>query len=1402
LTSPFLSRSPDEWVASNELAFAIHDAFPVSPGHTLVVPRRLIATWFEATPEEQAALFALVEVVRRQLEDGTPRPDGYNIGINVGAAGGQTVPHLHVHVIPRYQGDVDDPRGGVRHVIPGKGNYLTERPRALATGSHRDPFLGHLRPLLEQAQQVAIVAAFVQASGLELIREIVLRRLAQGARFRLVTGDYLNITQVAALENLLDWSRTQSGFEARVVETGLLDRGTQSFHPKSWRFEGPGLGAAFVGSSNLSRSALTTGVEWNLRMDRGDDPAAYRQVLEAFEKLWLSARPLDTEWVRAYAERVRASERALPTGEMEPEDAAPPPPHALQAEGLAALAGAREACRARALVVMATGLGKTWLAAFDVAAFWEERGHRPRVLFLAHRVELLLQAAATFRRLYRQRGVTPEVGFFVGDRDELATELVFASVQKLALPSNRSRLAQFTFDYVVVDEVHHATAASYRAVLDYLRADFTLGLTATPDRADEADVLGIFDDHLAYRADLWIGIQAGLLAPFAYHGVRDDIDYDNIPWRNHRFDPERLAEAAQTQARMERLWEAWQRHPASRTLVFCCSIAHARFVCDWLKSRGVQAVVVDGDTRADDRAKALEDLRVCDGPPRAVCAVDLFNEGIDVPEIDRVVMLRPTESGVVFLQQLGRGLRRSEDKDQLCVIDFVGNHRIFMERIRLLASLGGRTPDLRAYLTADTPLQLPPGCSVDIQLEAKDLLRGLLPTGPEALQGFYQRFRETHDRRPTAGELYRLGYRPSVLGGWYEFLASEEDLTTDERRVWEAGRAWFHDLERTALEKCFKLVLLEVLLANDGLLSGLELATLAERSREYLLRSPELVRDITGVRELGDPREVSPGTWAAYWQRNPIAAWCRAHGGRWFRVEGERFLPSLPVPAGLEDVFSAMTRELLDYRLAMYRARTSLAAGPGRFTCKVLWNQRDPILKLPGGAGRAGAPTGETDVRLPDGSPWVFRFMREFCNVARPAGTQRNALPDRLRQWFGPSAGRPGTAFHVTFTRSPDGWWVEPVETTASELADPGTLPFYSSLKAAAGVGQMHEDVRSAEAVQLPVGTPDPGAFAVRALGRSMDGGPRPIHDGDWLVMRWARGTPLASITDRVALIENSEGLQASYQVKRVVSSGEGWLLASDNPAYPPQQASESTAVVATLRQVIRPEALAPEPGVLLPESELSPAFGFTVAPRTGRQMGHLFVFAEGQGLFTAPDRLALAVTDRQPAETAYILAREGSDGDWLYCGVGRWQDAEDAWEVPDLDYVGWRALGSGRSASRRLPPAFLEAASSLVEGWLRDRDPAALVEGAGKRIRLVGRAAQGGVKIDGGPGGFAERTVTLTDIAWVLAARADVDRSGGLLDEARVNRQRYLVGTPRASTRWIDTGWALFLLTALGGAA
>ena len=317
------------------------------------------------------------------------------------------------------------------------------------------------------------------------------------------------------------------------------------------------------------------------------------------------------------------------------------------------------------------------------------RARTPRVLFLAHRRELLRQAAADLPPAAarveddRARGVVRR-----GRRATSAQTWCSRRWPSWHGPSTWRGCADSAFDYVVVDEVHHAAARSYRQILDAMDPGFLLGLTATPERADSADILGLFDDFIAYQAGIGRGIALGRLVPFHYFGIKDEIDYENIPWRNRRFDPEVLARAAQTEARMETLWRAWEEHPGKRSMVFCCSIAHALYVRDWLRSRGVRAAAVHAGEGSDDRdagnrgargRRAGRDLRRRRVQRRHRPARRRSRRHAAANRVGRSC----------FCSSWGADCGPATGKSAVTVIDFVGNHRMFLERIRMLLSLGG-----------------------------------------------------------------------------------------------------------------------------------------------------------------------------------------------------------------------------------------------------------------------------------------------------------------------------------------------------------------------------------------------------------------------------------------------------------------------------------------------------------------------------------------------------------------------------------------------------------------------------------------------------------------------------------------------------------------------------------------
>ena len=943
-TCPFCYPASDQIFFRGSRVIGLWDAHPVSPGHALLIPVRHVASWFEADSNEQQELVAAIEEARAAIESHYT-PHGYNVGINIGAPAGQTVFHLHVHVIPRYTGDVPDPRGGVRNVIPMRANYLTNGEGAEnASGSrppHRrplvrgwnDPLLPHLAAHLDGAMGVDLAVAFTLESGVRLVEEYLRDVLERGGQVRILTGDYLGVTEPSALLRLLDLPRAR---QVRIFETN----GT-SFHPKGYLLRYPNEeGIAFVGSSNLTGTALETGVEWNYRVVTSRDDAGFLDISSAFEALFHhpSVREVTPDWVARYSARRRPPERVA----VDLPDEAPipiPEPHPVQQEALAALAETRRAGNTAGLVVLATGLGKTWLSAFDTV----QSGFR-RVLFVAHREEILGQAQRTFRTIRP----TARLGLYTGRERDPEAEVLFASIQTLGRQHHLDQFDPAEFDYIVVDEFHHAAAPTYRRLIEYFRPRFLLGLTATPERTDGGDLLALCGENLVYRCDLVEGIRRGLLSPFDYFGVPDEVDYSNIPWKSNRFDEEELTTAVATQARAANALGQFRRRAGERALGFCVSQRHADFMAGYFRDQGLRAVAVHSGQNSAPRAHSLQQLNA--GELDILFAVDMFNEGVDLPNVDTVMMLRPTESQILWLQQFGRGLRHREGK-RLKVIDYIGNHRTFLLKPRTLFELGPGDAEIARALERleQGTMELPPECSVTYELEAKDIIRALLriPLPGEALRAYYVDFKERHGVRPSAGEAYHDGYDPKAVraayGSWLEFVKSMGDLTSAQEAALERFSNFLSALEVTPMVRSYKMLVLLAMLALGRFPGPIGI-------NELVGEFARMVQHYRGLRaEVGTALQ-SPNELRRLIEEQPIRAWTEGRGTgnvSYFSYEEGQFGWRSALPDAHREAFCELVREIAEWRLVSYLRRTGAGNDAEQIVCRVSHSGDRPIIFLP-----------------------------------------------------------------------------------------------------------------------------------------------------------------------------------------------------------------------------------------------------------------------------------------------------------------------------------------------------------------------------------------------------------------------------------------------------------------------
>lgn len=608
---------------------------------------------------------------------------------------------------------------------PGQIARYTQRPKtplndaSLLTNAHGEPSLAaELKAEIDSADSVDLLCAFVMWRGLRLLEEPLRKAAKANVPIRVITTTYIGGTEREALDRLV----REFGAEVRVQYNAARTR----LHAKAWLFRrNTGFDTAYVGSSNLSTSALLDGVEWNVRLSSTATPDLLAKFEATFDSYWNSSEfeGYDPEHDRDRLDDALLAAKGARTGSRVTLDISglQVSPFPYQQEILDAVEAERIVHdRHRNLIVAATGTGKTVIAALDYRRLCLD-GRHPSLLFVAHRREILEQSQRTYREVLAD-GAFGEL--YVGGARPERWQHVFASVQSLTAYGIES-IPRDAFDIVVIDEFHHAEARTYRRLLDHLQPRELLGLTATPERADGTDVRRFFDGRTAAELRLWDALGADLLCPFHYFVAADGTDLRQLAWRRGRYDESELdnlftGNDARTRIVLNELRGKVAEIGSMRALGFCVSVAHAKYMARVFNDAGIPARAVSGETGGETRADALRALR--ERQVNILFAADLFNEGLDIPSVDTVLFLRPTESSTVFLQQLGRGLRRTHDKAVLTVLDFVGFHRKeFRFDSKLRALTGTRRTDLVRAVKDGFPF-LPPGCSIQMDRQAQEIV--------------------------------------------------------------------------------------------------------------------------------------------------------------------------------------------------------------------------------------------------------------------------------------------------------------------------------------------------------------------------------------------------------------------------------------------------------------------------------------------------------------------------------------------------------------------------------------------------------------------------------------------------------------------------------------------------------
>lgn len=698
--------------------------------------------------------------------------------------------------------------GSISNAVTGDKNYLYYR----------------LKESFKKADKIDIIVSFLMESGVKLILNDIRDAVDRGVTIRILTGNYLKITQPSALYLL------KNEFKDKI-DLRFYNVQNKSFHPKSYMFHNKIDSEIYVGSSNISRGALTSSIEWNYRFLKSQNKSDFEEFYYTFEDLFYNHSIIvdddvlerySKSWVRPKVFKdMEKSEEEYGKNDTENKVIDLFEPKGAQIEALYALNNTREEGFDKALVVAATGIGKTYLAAFDSK-------DSARILFVAHREEIIKQAARSFRNV-RQ---SDDVGFFFNSTKDNKNSMIFALVQTLGKDEylKEEYFKKDYFDYIIIDEFHHAVSSNYRKIIDYFTPKFMLGLTATPERLDSKDVFSLCDYNTVYEIRLCDAINKGYLVPFRYYGIYDDtVDYSHVEFKHGKYVEKQLEESLMINKRAELILNHYKKYNSKRALGFCTSKKHAEYMAKFFSENGVKsAAVYSGDNGEYAEERNLAVNKLVKGELKVVFSVDMFNEGLDVPSIDMVMFLRPTQSPTVFLQQLGRGLRKFEGKKYLNVLDFIGNYRKADFLPFLLSGKQYSKADSKRGLPNEE--EYPEDCRIDFDFRLIDIFKDMASKEMKIKDRILEEYLKVKDdlgHRPSRFELFnnmddeiycemKKKSKFNIFKDYLGFLKENDELSDDERAFMNTrGYDFINMIETTKMSKSYKI---PVLLAfyNDG----------------------------------------------------------------------------------------------------------------------------------------------------------------------------------------------------------------------------------------------------------------------------------------------------------------------------------------------------------------------------------------------------------------------------------------------------------------------------------------------------------------------------------------------------------------------------------------------------------
>ena len=522
-------------------------------------------------------------------------------------------------------------------------------------------FLDKIKENLRRCKSFNFSVSFIKKAGLVLLFKDIEAAVERGAVGRLITSTYQNFTDIESLKSFFALQNRCSNFTCHLDHECFHDSGymTLGYHSKGYLFEFEDNCEVIVGSSNLTRYALLKNIEWDIVVSEDKSSAVYEEAMKEFEDKWNATHPLNLDIINLYANKLNF---AIERWDMDYDlHNANIKPNFMQRKALKELNRYRAVGTARALVVAAAGSGKTYLAAFDALNFSPKR-----LLYIVHEGSILKKSLETFQDVF---GNSVSYGIFSGESKEMDADFVFAT--NITMAKSCELYPKDYFDYIIVDECHHATAQTYRDIMNYFQPEFLLGLTATPERLDNQDVFDLFDKNVPYELRLRDAIINDLVVPFKYYGIRDEL----INYGLTKSEERKMVAQLATADHCDFITKEIEKHRTEgklKALAFCRNVTHARMMCEAM-SEHYKTAYLTGKNDIGERIRAYNDLQSDDKELEILFTVDILNEGVDIPGVNMVLFLRPTESSTIFIQQLGRGLRKYDNKEYVTVLDFIGN---------------------------------------------------------------------------------------------------------------------------------------------------------------------------------------------------------------------------------------------------------------------------------------------------------------------------------------------------------------------------------------------------------------------------------------------------------------------------------------------------------------------------------------------------------------------------------------------------------------------------------------------------------------------------------------------------------------------------------------------------------